>query len=42
MTTDGLRIPDDVKVEVPEGEWADEDTWIELTNNKGVDPNDEQ
>lgn len=42
MTTDGLHIPDDVKVEVPEGEWADEDTWIELTNNKGVDPDDEQ
>lgn len=41
MTTDGLHIPDEDKVEVPEDEWANEDTWTELTNNKGVDP-DEQ
>lgn len=41
MTTNGVSIPDEEKVEIPADEWADEATWIELTNNKG-DDDDEQ
>lgn len=41
MPTNGVSIPDKDKVEVPEGQLANEDTWIELTNHKG-DDEDEQ
>lgn len=37
MTTNGISIPDDDKVAIPEGEEATELTFIELTNNKGDD-----
>lgn len=42
MPTNGISIPDEDKVEVPEGETATEDTWIELTNGKGDDEDGEQ
>lgn len=38
MTTNGLHIPDDEKVDIPEGEEVDEATWIELTNHRGISP----
>lgn len=41
MTTNGISIPDEDKVEIPADEYANEDTWIELTNQKG-DDDDEQ
>ena len=37
MTTNGVSIPDNEKVEVPDGQEATEATWIELTNHKGDD-----
>lgn len=37
MPTNGVSIPDEDKVEVPEDEYADESTWIELTNHRGDD-----
>lgn len=41
MTTNGISIPDEDKVMVPEGQEADEATWIELTNQGGEDyPNE--
>lgn len=38
MTTNGVSIPDDEKVPIPEGEYISEDGWIELTNHVGYDP----
>lgn len=37
MTTNGLHIPDEDKVAIPEGEEATEEMWIELTNQRGDD-----
>ncbi len=37
MTTNGISIPDEDKIEVPHGQYANEDTWTELTNQKGDD-----
>lgn len=42
MTTNGISIPDDAKVEVPLEEAASEETWEELTNNRGEDDDNEQ
>lgn len=40
MTTNGLHIPDEDKVEVPEEDHCEE-TWVELTNHRGEDdPNE--
>ncbi len=37
MTTNGISIPDEDKVEIPAGEEMTEEGWIELTNQKGGD-----
>lgn len=37
MPTNGISIPDEDKVEIPEGEEATEEMWTELTNQKGDD-----
>lgn len=37
MTTNGLHIPDEDKVVIPQGEEATEEMWIELTNQRGDD-----
>ena len=36
MPTNGISIPDEDKVKVPDGEWADDATWEELTNQRGL------
>ncbi len=41
MPTNGISIPDIDKVILTEGEEANEDTWIELTNCKGNEEDDE-
>lgn len=41
MTTNGLHIPDEDKVAILEGEEADDVTWIELTNHRGRDPEED-
>lgn len=41
MPTNGVSVPDADKIEVPEGEEATEETWIELTNGKGDDEEEE-
>lgn len=41
MPTNGVHIPDEDKVEVPAGEEADEATWIELTNHRGLTPEED-
>lgn len=38
MTTNGVSIPDEDKVIVPEDEQIPEEGWIELTNHVGYDP----
>lgn len=37
MPTNGISIPDEDKVDIPDGEEATEDMWVELTNQKGDD-----
>lgn len=37
MPTNGVSIPDEDKVDIPEGETATEEMWIELTNQRGDD-----
>lgn len=37
MPTNGVSIPDNDKVQVPEGEVFVEEAWVELTNQKGDD-----
>ena len=37
MPTNGISIPDEDKVEIPDGEEATEEMWVELTNQKGDD-----
>lgn len=41
MPTNGLHIPDEDKVKIPEGEEVDEATWIELTNHRGISPEED-
>lgn len=41
MPTNGVSIPDDEKVEIPEGEEVDEATWVELTNHRGITPEED-
>lgn len=41
MTTNGLHIPDEDKVVIPDGEAVDEATWVELTNHRGEDDEEE-
>lgn len=41
MTTNGISILDEDKCVIPEAEEATEEMWIELTNQKG-DDDDEQ
>lgn len=40
MPTNGISIPDEDKVVIPEGEEANDETFIELTNQKGDDDNE--
>lgn len=40
MPTNGISIPDEDKVEIPADEWADEATFVELTNQRGDDEDD--
>lgn len=40
MPTNGISIPDQDKVQVPEGQKATDATWVELTNHKGDDYDD--
>ncbi|WP_255203063.1 hypothetical protein [Adlercreutzia caecimuris] len=42
MTTNGISIPDEDKVEIPEGEEATEAMWIELTNQRGDEGEDHE
>lgn len=41
MTTNGISIPDEDKIQIPEGETATEEMWIELTNQVGDDEEDD-
>lgn len=41
MPTNGVHIPDSEKVEILEGEEVDEATWIELTNHRGISPEED-
>lgn len=41
MPTNGVSIPDDEKVTIPAGEEVDEASWIELTNHRGISPEED-